>query len=108
VPRPPRLVDPYRSGHVATGTEPPATEPHPRRGGVRTGTRAAIAAPHLRTDRWWLAPAATAAGLLAFVVYSTWRPSRTPTTSLRPTSCRSTRPARPGTACRSRPARTGN
>src|SRR5690606_8892158 len=65
VPRPPRLVDPYRSGHVATGTEPPATEPHPRRGGVRTGTRAAIAAPHLRTDRWWLAPAATAAGLLA-------------------------------------------
>lgn len=58
---------------MATGTEPPATEPHPRRGGVRTGTRAAIAAPHLRTDRWWLAPAATAAGLLAFVVYSTWR-----------------------------------
>ena len=38
-----------------------------------TGTRAAIAAPHLRTDRWWLAPAATAAGLLAFIVYSTWR-----------------------------------
>ncbi len=29
--------------------------------------------PHLRTDRWWLAPAVTAAGLLAFVVYSTWR-----------------------------------
>ncbi len=50
------------------------TEPHPTRGGVHTGTRAAIAAPHLRTDdRWWLAPAATAAGLLAFVVYSTWR-----------------------------------
>ncbi|GGX57173.1 hypothetical protein [Streptomyces minutiscleroticus] len=53
---------------MATGTEP-----HPPRGGVRTGTRAAIAAPHLRTDRWWLTPAATAAGLLAFVVYSTWR-----------------------------------
>ncbi|MFE2516908.1 hypothetical protein [Streptomyces mirabilis] len=49
------------------------TEPHPTRGGVRTGTRAAITAPHLRTDRWWLAPAVTAAGLLAFVVYSTWR-----------------------------------
>lgn len=53
---------------MATGTEP-----HPNSGGVRTGTRAAIAAPHLRTDRWWLAPAATAAGLLAFIVYSTWR-----------------------------------
>lgn len=49
------------------------TEPHPPRGGVRTPTRAAITAPHLRTDRWWLAPAATAAGLLAFIVYSTWR-----------------------------------
>ncbi|MER5533690.1 hypothetical protein [Streptomyces mirabilis] len=49
------------------------TEPHPTRGGVHTGTRAAITAPHLRTDRWWLAPAVTAAGLLAFVVYSTWR-----------------------------------
>ncbi|MEU1595087.1 hypothetical protein ABZ468_19955 [Streptomyces sp. NPDC005708] len=57
---------------MTTDTEPPDTESHPP-GGVRTGTRAAIAAPHLRTDRWWLAPAATAAGLLAFVVYSTWR-----------------------------------
>ncbi|OIV37371.1 hypothetical protein BIV57_11445 [Mangrovactinospora gilvigrisea] len=28
---------------------------------------------HLRTDRWWLPPAATAAGLLAFIVYATWR-----------------------------------
>ena len=54
---------------MATGTEPPDTQPHPLGGGAR----AAIAAPHLRTDRWWLAPAATAAGLLAFVVYSTWR-----------------------------------
>jgi hypothetical protein len=53
---------------LATGTEP-----HLNSGGVRTGTRAAIDAPHLRTDRWWLAPAATAAGLLAFIVYSTWR-----------------------------------
>ncbi|MER5597609.1 hypothetical protein [Streptomyces sp. NPDC002265] len=53
---------------MATGTEP-----HPNSGGVRSATRAAIDAPHLRTDRWWLAPAATAAGLLAFIVYSTWR-----------------------------------
>ncbi|MFF8591084.1 hypothetical protein ACF061_06515 [Streptomyces sp. NPDC015220] len=58
---------------MATGTEPPGTDPHPPRGGVRSPARAAIGAPHLRTDRWWLAPAVTAAGLLAFVVYSTWR-----------------------------------
>jgi len=58
---------------LATGTEPPTTERRPAAGGVRAAGRAAIAAPHLRTDRWWLAPAATAAGLLAFVVYSTWR-----------------------------------
>ncbi|MEH0575973.1 hypothetical protein [Streptomyces sp. B21-108] len=57
---------------MATGTEPPPTDPHPP-GGVRGAGRAAIAAPHLRTDRWWLAPAATAAGLLAFIAYSTWR-----------------------------------
>ncbi|WP_406316716.1 hypothetical protein [Streptomyces sp. NBC_00118] len=55
---------------MATGTEP-----HPQAGahGVRDRTRAAIASGHLRTDRWWLAPASTAAGLLAFIVYSTWR-----------------------------------
>ncbi|MGW6153338.1 hypothetical protein ACWFRM_09440 [Streptomyces sp. NPDC055144] len=55
---------------MATGTEP-----HPQAGahGVRHRTRAAIASGHLRTDRWWLAPASTAAGLLAFIVYSTWR-----------------------------------
>lgn len=53
---------------MATGTEPELNS-----GGVRTPTRAAIAAQHLRTDRWWLQPAATAAGLLAFIVYSTWR-----------------------------------
>ncbi|MFD1659361.1 hypothetical protein ACFSL4_14395 [Streptomyces caeni] len=58
---------------MATGTEPPDTESHTVRGGVRTGTRAAIGARHLRSDRWWLAPAGTVAGLLAFVVYSTWR-----------------------------------
>ncbi|MCQ9182920.1 hypothetical protein KMT30_28535 [Streptomyces sp. IBSBF 2953] len=57
---------------MATGTEPPPTDPLPS-SGVRGAGRAAIAAPHLRTDRWWLAPAATAAGLLAFIVYSTWR-----------------------------------
>ncbi|MEU5060650.1 MULTISPECIES: hypothetical protein [unclassified Streptomyces] len=55
---------------MATGTEP-----HPQAGahGVRGRTRAAIASGHLRTDRWWLAPASTTAGLLAFIVYSTWR-----------------------------------
>ncbi|WP_137993545.1 hypothetical protein [Streptomyces vilmorinianum] len=53
---------------MATGTEPPSLG-----AGVHGPTRAAIAPRHLRTDRWWLAPAATAAGLLAFVVYSTWR-----------------------------------
>ncbi|WP_306189497.1 MULTISPECIES: hypothetical protein [unclassified Streptomyces] len=62
---------------MATGTEPPGTDTHPPtqppRGGVRAPARAAITAPHLRTDRWWLAPAVTAAGLFAFVVYSTWR-----------------------------------
>ncbi|ARQ68784.1 hypothetical protein [Streptomyces marincola] len=47
-----------------------ATEAEPRT--PRAG-RAAIAERHLRRDRWWLAPAATVAGLLAFVVYSTWR-----------------------------------
>ncbi|MFD3994028.1 hypothetical protein [Streptomyces sp. NPDC058548] len=53
---------------MATGTEPPGSAT-----GVRSPGRAAIAARHLRTDRWWLSPAATAAGLLAFVAYSTWR-----------------------------------
>ncbi|MCJ1677956.1 hypothetical protein MTF65_11490 [Streptomyces sp. APSN-46.1] len=54
---------------MATGTEPPRQAA----GGVHGASRAAIAARHLRTDRWWLAPAGTAAGLLAFIVYSTWR-----------------------------------
>ncbi|WP_256641888.1 hypothetical protein [Streptomyces murinus] len=53
---------------MATGTEH-----RPDGGGVRAPGRASITAAHLRTDRWWLAPAGTAAGLLAFVVYSTWR-----------------------------------
>ncbi|KOU05866.1 membrane protein [Streptomyces sp. NRRL F-5755] len=66
---------------MATGTEP---QPHtdargangaagPYSAGVRAPSRAAISARHLRTDRWWLYPATTAAGLFAFVVYSTWR-----------------------------------
>ncbi len=53
---------------MATGTEPSQINT-----GVHSTTRAAISAPHLRTDRWWLAPALTAGGLLAFIVYSTWR-----------------------------------
>src|SRR5437899_8392395 len=43
---------------------------------MATGTiprrRAPIAARTLRTDRWWVQPAATFSILLAFVVYSTW------------------------------------
>ncbi|WP_405857245.1 hypothetical protein OG361_25925 [Streptomyces sp. NBC_00090] len=56
---------------MATGTEPPTGQRSAT--GVRSPGRAAIAAHHLRTDRWWLSPAATAVGLLAFVAYSTWR-----------------------------------
>jgi hypothetical protein len=40
---------------------------------VNSPGRAAIAARHLRPDRWWLAPAVTAVGLLLFIVYATWR-----------------------------------
>ena len=40
---------------------------------MHSRTRAAISERHLRTDRWWIQPAATALGLLAFVVYSSWR-----------------------------------
>ncbi|SOD61058.1 hypothetical protein SAMN06297387_102474 [Streptomyces zhaozhouensis] len=36
-------------------------------------SRAAIGARHLRTDRWWLAPAATALALLTFIGYASWR-----------------------------------
>jgi hypothetical protein len=35
--------------------------------------RADIAAKTLRTDRWWIAPLATAAGLIAWVAYATFR-----------------------------------
>ncbi|UNO40124.1 hypothetical protein [Streptomyces sp. MST-110588] len=55
---------------MATGTEP---RPQAGATGVHDASRAAIPDRHLRTDRWWLAPACTTAGLLAFVVYSTWR-----------------------------------
>ncbi|MFI9236395.1 hypothetical protein [Streptomyces sp. NPDC053079] len=61
---------------MATGTEPDvsaADAGDPAARGVHHATRAAIPARHLRADRWWLQPAATAAGLLAFIVYSTWR-----------------------------------
>ncbi|WP_189134985.1 hypothetical protein [Wenjunlia tyrosinilytica] len=53
--------------------EPQRASPAPTRGGIHTQGRAAIPDKHLRTDRWWLAPLVTALGLLAFIVYSTWR-----------------------------------
>ena len=57
---------------MATGTEPQLnTGPQP--GGVRGSSAPPSPQPHLRNDRWWLAPAVTALGLVAFVVYSTWR-----------------------------------
>ncbi|MFR9674360.1 hypothetical protein [Streptomyces sp. TR06-5] len=65
---------------MATGTTHPTEPAGPDssgRGlapeGVGAPGRAAIPRRHLRVDRWWLPPAATAAGLLAFIVYSTWR-----------------------------------
>ncbi|MFF4156568.1 hypothetical protein [Streptomyces sp. NPDC001678] len=60
---------------MATGTDPETTAAAGRAParGVHHSSRAAIPAPHLRADRWWLSPAVTAAGLLAFVAYSTWR-----------------------------------
>jgi hypothetical protein len=42
-----------------------------RPGSVRA--RAAIAARTLRTDRWWLAPLLTVAGLMAWVIYAVGR-----------------------------------
>lgn len=41
--------------------------------GVDAPGRARIGARTLRSDRWWLPPVATTAGLLVFVVYATWR-----------------------------------
>jgi hypothetical protein len=37
------------------------------------GHRVAIVAKSLRLDKWWIQPAITAAVLIAFVAYSTWR-----------------------------------
>ena len=45
----------------------------PPTSGVPGEHRADIAAKTLRLDRWWVQPAITAAVLLAFVVYATWR-----------------------------------
>ncbi|OPF78685.1 hypothetical protein VT50_0218150 [Streptomyces antioxidans] len=63
---------------MATGTDPHTTTPAPADSGsaphgVHGPSRAAIPGRHLRSDRWWLSPALTAAGLFAFIVYSTWR-----------------------------------
>jgi hypothetical protein len=41
--------------------------------GVTGPTRARIEPRTLRTDNWWLQPAATFVGFTAFVVYATWR-----------------------------------
>ena len=41
--------------------------------GTATPGRARLDARTLRTDRWWLEPAITAAILFGFVVYGTWR-----------------------------------
>src|SRR3954468_12000842 len=41
--------------------------------GVNGPTRARIDAKTLRTDRWWLYPAATFVVFAAFIVYATWR-----------------------------------
>jgi hypothetical protein len=41
--------------------------------GMPAPRRATISQRHLRTDRWWLPPLLTAATLLVFVVYSTFR-----------------------------------
>jgi hypothetical protein len=41
--------------------------------GVTSPVRARIPARTLRTDRWWVEPTVTAAVLLAFVVYATFR-----------------------------------
>ena len=55
---------------TAVGQTTRAPEPVPVRiGGVRAGPARTVV---LRRDRWRLQPAATAAGLLAFVAYSTW------------------------------------
>jgi len=65
---------------VTTEIRPPSPEdlespssPAPPGRGIHSPGRAAIAARHLRTDRWWVPQLTTGLGLLAFIVYSTWR-----------------------------------
>jgi hypothetical protein len=55
------------TGTLNTGSAPPS-EPQPSVAG-----RAKIALRTLREDRWWLAPALTATGLLLFVAYGLFR-----------------------------------
>jgi hypothetical protein len=57
---------------VTTEIRPPES-PQKTGRGVNAPGRAAIPARHLRTDRWWMPQLVTGLGLLAFVVYSTWR-----------------------------------
>ena len=57
-------------GMLVTVVEEPQPRPTPVQiGGARGGPPLATV---LRRDRWWVQPAATAAGLLAFIVYATW------------------------------------
>ncbi|RAG84631.1 hypothetical protein DN069_15770 [Streptacidiphilus pinicola] len=57
---------------MTTETRPPEAAETAARG-VHSPGRAAIAQRHLRLDRWWLPQVMTAAGLLLFIGYSTWR-----------------------------------
>lgn len=56
------------SAQTTTAAQPAGHETPVILGGVRGGPSKKT----LRTDRWWLQPAATASGLLVFVVYATW------------------------------------
>jgi hypothetical protein len=56
---------------MTTTSPAPASGSHPA--GVNARGRAAIAAKTLRTDRWWLPPLLTVAGLGAWVAYATVR-----------------------------------
>ncbi|MBA3524025.1 MAG: hypothetical protein H0T85_05645 [Geodermatophilaceae bacterium] len=56
-------------------TPPSVDGSSPRRGGTDFPGRARISARTLRTDRWWLAPALTFAGLSAWVLYALIRTS---------------------------------
>ena len=56
-----------------TQTAPSGPPPRALSAGTGAPGRARINARTLRTDSWWVQPAVTAAVLLAFVVYATWR-----------------------------------